>query len=390
MFTGTLYQGEDLNHSSTVRLTDTPNADAAQASFTSRLVSGVGRESFETLAAGSYSTLSLTFPGSTGGITATLSSSGSNIVVIDRPTGAANGRYPTDGDQFLEVNGDDFTLSFSQPIAVFGFRGVDLGDFGGSLTLTLANGEIRTVDIGNTVGSGGSTDGSVLFAGIVDGETFTSITFENSAGFTDVFAFDEMIIGDLQQVVPPITGTEGDDELYGNAGDDEILGLGGNDMLNGGKDNDTLNGGAGNDTLFGKLGVDSMIGGAGDDAILDDLSFVLVDGGEGERDRFALWRSNDVTLDLIQLGGDRFRGIEVINLRGDGNHIVLDIDSVLATSDTDILRIIGDTSNTAELKDDFVLVGERTQGGIRYDIYSGGGATLLIDEDIAVTIDPMI
>jgi hypothetical protein len=48
-------------------------------------------------------------------------------------------------------------------------------------------------------------DGSVLYFGFVTtlaSDTFTGITFNNST-IDDVFGFDDMTIGSLQQVTPP-------------------------------------------------------------------------------------------------------------------------------------------------------------------------------------------
>ncbi|ASF47759.1 beta strand repeat-containing protein [Methylovulum psychrotolerans] len=57
-----------------------------------------------------------------------------------------------------------------------------------------------------------------------------------------------------------LTGTSGDDTLYGtNDGNDSLNGLAGNDTLLGYKGNDTLNGGTGNDQLIGGLGDDTYL-----------------------------------------------------------------------------------------------------------------------------------
>ncbi|WP_282606845.1 hypothetical protein [Pelagibius sp. Alg239-R121] len=196
--------GEDLHNSRTTRLSSTPNADAAAAEFLSNL-SGTGTEEFESFSSGSVSSLALSFPGSMGStITSTLSNpAGSNIVINNRTSGTNGyGRYPISGDQYLDVDGANFQIDFDNGIAAFGFYGIDIGDFGGELSLTLANGVTESLDIGNTVGSGGSTDGSVLFFGLITDSPFTQLTFANSTT-SDIFAFDNMTIGDLSQIVPP-------------------------------------------------------------------------------------------------------------------------------------------------------------------------------------------
>lgn len=197
-----VFFGEDLHNSSSTRLGSTPNADAASAAFQSRL-SGAGTEDFESFSSGNVSSLSLSFPGSTGAITASLTNpSGADIEIGNEPTGTdGNGRYPISGDQYLDVDGANFLITFSSGIAAFGFFGVDIGDFGGALSLTLTNGIVETIDIGNTLGSGGSTDGSVLFFGVITETPFTQVSFSNS-DTADIFAFDNMTIGDIGQVVP--------------------------------------------------------------------------------------------------------------------------------------------------------------------------------------------
>ncbi|ARU56998.1 PEP motif-containing protein [Oleiphilus messinensis] len=195
-----IFFGEDLNNSSSVPLASTPNADSAFGDFSSNLT-GVSTEDFESQATGTTSSISLNFPGSAGSIGATLT--GSNMAIRSVPAGSTTGagRYPTSGTQFLEANAIDFTIDFTQAISAFGFWGVDIGDFGGTVSLDLINGGTQTIQVPNTQGSGGSTDGSVLFFGFFDlNDSFTSITFDiTSSG--DIFAFDDMIIADEGQIV---------------------------------------------------------------------------------------------------------------------------------------------------------------------------------------------
>lgn len=203
------YFGEDLNNSPSVRLASTPNASAASANFLASLI-GVGTETFEGFANGTSAPLALTFPGAG---TATLTGGGGQIATVLSGTNGA-GRYPISGSNYWEVSagsGGNFTISFSTPVAAFGFWGVDIGDFGGQLTLGLMGGGTTNITVNNTVGSNGSTDGSVLFFGVIGntvGDLFTSVTFNTTTGQGDVFAFDDMTIGSLQQVrIVPLPGT---------------------------------------------------------------------------------------------------------------------------------------------------------------------------------------
>ncbi len=191
--------GEDLNSSATVPLASTPNASAAETAFKSSLT-GVGTETFETQTPGATTPLALTFPGA--GI-ATLNGGGSVETVTPGSTNSV-GRYSipsASSSNFWEANatGGLFTINFSQAIAAFGFYGIDIGDFGGALSLTLTNGTI--LDVGNTEGSSSSTDGSVLFYGLIAaaGEEFTSVSFNSSAS-SDFFGFDNFTIGTRAQV----------------------------------------------------------------------------------------------------------------------------------------------------------------------------------------------
>ncbi|WP_112663843.1 calcium-binding protein [Microvirga flavescens] len=65
-----------------------------------------------------------------------------------------------------------------------------------------------------------------------------------------------------------ITGSNGNDVLWGGAGADTFYGLGGNDRFVGGEGRDRLDGGLGNDTLSGGYGNDVLIGGKGKDVFV--------------------------------------------------------------------------------------------------------------------------
>lgn len=193
-----IYFGEDLSSDEWVRLNSTPNADSAHNQFLSRLV-GVGTETFESYPAWQPSPLSISF-GSAG--TATLGGDG---YIVDDPN-SFSGRYPASGRKYWEA-WNQFSISFSNPIAAFGFYGVDIGDIFGNLTLTLLNSQTgssqilpvnhstRPVNIG----------GSVLYFGLIadsPNEVFDRIIFGNTSGGNDAFAFDNMTIGSLEQVIP--------------------------------------------------------------------------------------------------------------------------------------------------------------------------------------------
>lgn len=200
-----VFFGEDLNNSSNTPLSATPNAVGAEQDFLANLT-GTGTEDFDGFRNNQPSPLALTFPGA-GGATLT----GGNGHIEKVPAGKTNGygRYGTSGRQFWEVEAGgkgNFTVTFEGPAAAFGFYGVDIGDFGGQLVLQLNDTANTRLTVDNTIGSYGSTDGSVLFFGLVAedaSELFTQVIFETSTGQGDVFAFDDMTVGSLAQVVNP-------------------------------------------------------------------------------------------------------------------------------------------------------------------------------------------
>lgn len=201
--------GEDPNNSETTPLAATPNADAAEANFLSFL-SGTSTEDFEDFADGASTPLNLSFTGSAGMLSATLSGGGGAIEEV-AAGGSDVGRYATSGTKFFEVQaggGNNFTSAFGTAIAAFGFNGIDIGDFGGqlSLELTFDDATTDTVNVPNTSGSGGSTGGSVFYFGYIVGNgdpLISSVAFNTTTGSGDVFAFDDFTIGDREQVTTP-------------------------------------------------------------------------------------------------------------------------------------------------------------------------------------------
>lgn len=204
--------GEDLNNSPTVPLSSTPNSSAAENDFLS-ILSGVGTEDFESFSAGETQPLDLSFPGfGSDSLDATLDGAG-RIKSVNEGS-ASFGRYSISGTNTWRADASGsggFSIAFAQDIAAFGFYGVDIGDFGGQLQIDfqLASGDTLTREVGHTVGSSGSTDGSVFFYGFATTDpelVFTGLNFDLIAGpATDIFSFDNMTIGELGQVTPDPT-----------------------------------------------------------------------------------------------------------------------------------------------------------------------------------------
>lgn len=188
-----IYFGEDQNANGAF----VPGGDSEQArnQFLSHLT-GVGNEDFESFTSGTPAPLALTFPGSIGStINATITGSGSTLTNAN----ACCGRFATSGQSFYEVSGT-FDIAFSNPISAFGFYATDVGDFNGQLTLTLIDGTTMIVNltVPNTVNG---NDGSLLFWGFIDPtQQYTKVSFGNTAPGVDYFGFDDMVIGDAQQI----------------------------------------------------------------------------------------------------------------------------------------------------------------------------------------------
>ena len=194
------YFGEDLNNSESVPLSSYPNAKNAQNQFLSNLV-GVGTENFEGFSNGTKTPLSLNF---TGAGTATLNGSGGVVASVTPGQTDGSGGYAISGNKYFDINAASFSIDFTQPVAALGFYGVDVGDYGGQLTLTVTNtgGSTQTLTVPNTIGQNASTGGSVLYYGFTasnPNEQISKVAFGNS--FTgDIFAFDDFTVGSFQQV----------------------------------------------------------------------------------------------------------------------------------------------------------------------------------------------
>ena len=207
------FGGEDLNNSTSVPLVALPNSTAAQNAFLAGLT-GAGIEDFEGQTTGALTPLAITFPGFGGSLTATLNGGGT---VRSQAAGTAGaGRYSVpsaSSTKFWETratstSAGQFIVDFSTSIAAFGFYGIDIGDYGGTLSIDMMSGNtvLQTLSVGNTVGSGGSTDGSVLYFGAIaqsTGDLFNRVRFNTTLGSGDTFAFDNFTIAEKEQVKIP-------------------------------------------------------------------------------------------------------------------------------------------------------------------------------------------
>jgi len=193
------------NQSPALRVVGSPKT--AHDAFAGGL-SGVGTENFTGETNGAAAPLSISFPGSSGNITATINGVG-NILDIPASTSSA-GRFNTTGAEAAPAGGKvwvsqgAFSISFDTAISAFGFYGTDIGDFNGQVTVTLKDtGGIDTLLVVNNTING--NDASLLFWGFIDStKAYTAITFGNTSAGVDFFGFDDMIVGDLAQVIATI------------------------------------------------------------------------------------------------------------------------------------------------------------------------------------------
>lgn len=203
------YSGVDVNGSGT-RLTATPFSTAAENTFRSNLT-GVGTETFETQTVGASAPLVLNF-GVAG--TATLSGGAGTVTATSAGT-ISVGRYSVPGGtNYWDVSSNpasSFQISFSQEIAAFGFYGIDIGDFQGTVQLELLdNANLVVGSLNLPTAAEALANGSVLYFGLIasnSAELFRSIRFNTAVGgvpTTDVFGFDSFTIGTQAQVTPRI------------------------------------------------------------------------------------------------------------------------------------------------------------------------------------------
>jgi hypothetical protein len=167
----------------------------ARNAFFAALTAGVSTEDFEGFASGTVPA-SITFNGSAGNIVATFGAGTGSVQT--GPNGV--GRFATSPTQYFETT-DAFNVTFSTPVAAFGFYGTDIGDFNGQLSVVLTRGGVdESLVVPHTVGG---NDGSLLFWGVLSTNPFDSVRFSQSASGTDFLGFDDLVIGDRNQVVIP-------------------------------------------------------------------------------------------------------------------------------------------------------------------------------------------
>lgn len=208
--------GEDFNDDASVPLTAIPFSQAAEAGFKANLSSNVSTENFEGQAESAVAPLTLSFLNATTNVTtnAELTGGSGKVKAVTPGFTDGAGRYSipsASSSKFWLVDaGGSFEIKFTSAVAAFGFYGTDIGDFGGTVSVSLldaSGGVIETLPVPAKIGDAGSTDGSVLFFGALSdavASDFWGVRFSTTVvGGEDFFGFDNFTIATRDQVTPP-------------------------------------------------------------------------------------------------------------------------------------------------------------------------------------------
>ncbi|MEM6325473.1 MAG: hypothetical protein AAF791_00005, partial [Bacteroidota bacterium] len=151
----------------------------------------------------------LTFSGAVVGqpitVTATATSAG---FVNQNPNDTQNGVYPTDGDNFL-FGRQDVVFDFgATPVNAFGFylNDVETVDFVLLILDPVGPGAVDTLRYGPIPNSGSTGDqpgdGQLNFVGFIDKNTdYETVTVGFPGVGNEGFGFDELVVGELPQVI---------------------------------------------------------------------------------------------------------------------------------------------------------------------------------------------
>ena len=210
-----IFRGEDLNGNPT-SIPAIPNSTNSQLAF---FGFGTPRvENFENQAVGA-GPLTLGFGSGNTAVNATLSGVNGAVQSVGTPT---DGRFSVPGgNKFWAATAsnrnDTFNIAFSTDVEAFGFFGIDIGDFGGILSLELLDGEESMMGTAFPINTstGNNRDGSVVYFGIraqSQSEWFRSIRFRltNTTTQDDAFAFDSFTVVGAPRTPPaqiPESGT---------------------------------------------------------------------------------------------------------------------------------------------------------------------------------------
>ena len=212
-----VYKGYDANPGPGPSLATNPNSTTAGNSFKSQLT-GVSTEGFESFDTGTAAPLNLTFAGTAGTLLATLNGPGL-VQSATRASPTGTGQYATAGIRYFEIDDAAFTINFALPVAAFGYFGADLETPSRiNITLNYAAGGSRVYNLETLFGYTAASylpgtsflpSGGIHFLGFIDNANpFSSIVFNGAGAGGDIWAFDQMTIGESRQItsiVPELT-----------------------------------------------------------------------------------------------------------------------------------------------------------------------------------------
>jgi PEP-CTERM motif len=125
-------------------------------------------------------------------------------------TTAGGEQFWKTGPQTAEVNNVMFSVSFGQAANAFGFYGTDIGDVVADLKVWL-DGDSNREYIVPLTDQTSAASYSLLFFGLIDTQSFTSVSFvaNGGTGQGDIFGFDDIIFAgaDTQTIDVPEPGT---------------------------------------------------------------------------------------------------------------------------------------------------------------------------------------
>ncbi len=257
-------------------------------------------------------------------------------------------------------NADPNRFNSGASYVVFGksdTTAVELSDIASGIGGFVINGELGL--------DGGSLSGtSVSSAGDVNGDGFADLLVgAPNANPNDIYSSGAGYVifgGDFSGAVTQL-GSTGNDTLTATVASDNLIAGSGDDVLAAIGSGDVTYGGAGNDQFT-----------------LTDLTFTLIDGGSGN-DTLRL-DANALSLDLGAIANTRLEGIEVIDLNGNGNALILSALELQRLAESgNTLRVTGDASNSVITSDSgWSATTSVWINGEYYLQYTNGNATLQV------------
>ena len=139
----------------------------------------------------------------------------------------------------------------------------------------------------------------------------------------------------------------------------------------------TLNGGDGDDILMSGVGADILNGGDGNDVLVYDNEDTI-DGGDNED---ILLIQEDITLDFDSVSAN-ISNIEIIDLGTGSQNITISAEDVLDITGSNVLEILGDSSDSVTLSGTWTSTGVVDGFNIYTSNDTGSQVTIKIEEDI--------